>query len=60
MTERLELLAAPALEAHREFGIHLRHDRRLTGQRGQERLDAAVHVAARDVKNAHQWTAARD
>ena len=55
MAQRRELLAEASLEAHRELGVHVRHDRRLARQRGEEGLDAAVHVAAREVENAHQW-----
>jgi hypothetical protein len=56
MTEQGQFLTAPSLEAHGELGLHLGGSRRLAGQRGEERFDTAIHIAAGDVQHAHQCT----
>src|SRR6185503_791900 len=56
MTEQGQFLTASSLEAHGELGLHLGGSRRLARQRGEERFDTAVHIAAGDVQHTHQCT----
>jgi hypothetical protein len=55
--ESNEFVAESAFERHREVRVHRRRCARLARQRREKRLDSAVHVAAGDVKDAHQGVA---
>jgi hypothetical protein len=48
----LQLLAEPAFEAQREFGLHGRAKIAETGQSDQRGFDASVQIAAADVQDA--------
>ena len=54
MTEGIELVGTPPLEAEREGRRHARRDCRLTGERGQKRLQAAVEIPTVHVKDAER------
>ena len=50
-----EFAAQPPLKAQSELLLQLRTMLRATGQRGQNRLYAAVEIPAMNVKHAHQF-----